>query len=52
MVICMNAFRFFPIHADYRHAVMQTCHADYQHPSNNNQQHLIDKDGAHAMVYY
>jgi hypothetical protein len=36
-VICMNSFRFFPIHAaihaDYRHAVMQTCNADYQHPN-------------------
>jgi hypothetical protein len=33
----MNAFQFFPIHAaihaDYRHAVMQNCHADYQHPA-------------------
>jgi hypothetical protein len=29
-VICMNPFRFMRrIHADYYHAVMQSCHAHY-----------------------
>ena len=33
-VICMNPFRLMRrIHADYSHAVMQSCHAHYQHPS-------------------
>ena len=32
-VICMNPFRLMRrIHADYSHAVMQSCHAHYQHP--------------------
>ena len=33
-VICMNPFRLMRrIHADYSHAVMQSCHAHYQHPT-------------------